>query len=158
MQGNYSWYVKMPSAVFFTIFIISIMMSTKIALGTALVIFLINLWLFLYVSLLRKVVISTKNTGYWIFLFTVIYVVVYAVFYDSYFKQSLAINAIPFHGFAGVCQIYTFFYVSKLLIFAEEKKNMGIDRYIGTFLLLWFVPIGIWFIHPRVRKVVLAGT
>ena len=60
---------------------------------------------------------------------------------------------IPFHLLAVYGMLYVLYFVSKSLVVAEEKQILRFDRYLGTLFLFWFFPIGIWFVQPRVRKI-----
>lgn len=49
--------------------------------------------------------------------------------------------------------ILTLFISAKFLVSAEISNNSNLKKFFSTFLLLLFFPIGIWFIQPRVRKI-----
>jgi len=51
------------------------------------------------------------------------------------------------------CIIGVIFFVTKLLVTSEDKKTVKANRCIGTFLLFWFFPVGVWFLHPRIKKI-----
>ena len=51
------------------------------------------------------------------------------------------------------CIIGVLFFVSKLVVMSEEKKTVKANRCFGTFLLFWFFPVGVWFLHPRIKKI-----
>ncbi len=59
---------------------------------------------------------------------------------------------LPFHLFATTCMFYGLYFVSKNLVMAEKKQKVVLVDYVGTFLLIWFFPIGVWFVQPRVNK------
>lgn len=40
---------------------------------------------------------------------------------------------------------------------AEKNNHENRNSLILDFILVWFLPIGIWFIQPRVRKIITAG-
>jgi hypothetical protein len=69
------------------------------------------------------------------------------------FKKYLPQFALPFHLLAVFCIFSALFIVSRLLVISEEKKLVKANRCFGTFLLFWFFPVGIWFVHPRIKKV-----
>jgi hypothetical protein len=43
---------------------------------------------------------------------------------------------------------YNLYFVSKNLVVAETGKPASFHDYAGPFFLIWFFPIGIWFIQP----------
>jgi hypothetical protein len=60
---------------------------------------------------------------------------------------------LPFHLFAMFCIFYVIWFIAKSIATIENNKVVGFDHYSGNFFLLWFYPIGIWFVHPKVRKI-----
>lgn len=52
---------------------------------------------------------------------------------------------------------YAFFYFmsfpGKSLRSIENNREVGVGEYIGDFFLVLFLPIGIWFLQPRVNKI-----
>ncbi|MEJ2267947.1 MAG: hypothetical protein P8X70_02635, partial [Nanoarchaeota archaeon] len=43
---------------------------------------------------------------------------------------------------------------AKMIASAELKRKATSSDYIGYIFLLWFSPIGIWFIQPKVQKII----
>jgi hypothetical protein len=52
-----------------------------------------------------------------------------------------------------LCFMYVFDFVASSLTLAEKKKAPTFYEFLGPFFLLWFFPIGIWFLQPRVNRV-----
>lgn len=50
--------------------------------------------------------------------------------------------------------IYTMYFVAKTITSVEMKKESHFSDYIGDFFLIWFFPVGIWFIQPRINKII----
>lgn len=46
------------------------------------------------------------------------------------------------------------FYPSRAFRTAELKKEVSFGQYFGSFLLIFFWPIGIWWIQPRINRIV----
>ncbi|MTI29322.1 hypothetical protein [Xanthovirga aplysinae] len=72
-------------------------------------------------------------------------------------------QGMTFTGLAAIPMFYTFYAFLNFLAFPaktiksiELKKNTGIGDYIGDFFLIVFLPIGIWFLQPRINKIVEA--
>lgn len=42
---------------------------------------------------------------------------------------------------------------SKILKSAETRKSIRFSEHLGEFFLIWFFPIGIWNIQPRINRV-----
>jgi hypothetical protein len=59
---------------------------------------------------------------------------------------------IPIHLFSMFCIFYCLYFVAKSLKAVEWQKPVTFSDYVGEFFLLWFYPVGVWFIQPRVNK------
>ena len=53
-------------------------------------------------------------------------------------------------GFLG--PIYIFWIAARVLVELEERQRSSTDRIFGTFLMYFFLPVGIYFIQRRVQK------
>ena len=58
----------------------------------------------------------------------------------------------PLHTLAGWCLFHNFYFVAKSVILAESRKPATFTKYAVPFFLLWFFPIGIWIIQPKVNR------
>lgn len=58
------------------------------------------------------------------------------------------------HFFSMFCLIYSLYFVAKTLKSAELQREAHFSDYIGEFFLIWFFPVGVWFIQPRVNRIV----
>jgi hypothetical protein len=89
------------------------------------------------------------------FRFALVYPAIYVQFFMWVFKS---INAVllslifPLHFLAMFCLFYLLYFVSKSLVLAETCKPASFNDYAGPFFLIWFFPIGIWFIQPRINR------
>jgi len=61
---------------------------------------------------------------------------------------------LPLHLFSMFCQFHSLYFVAKTFKQAELQKAVKFDEYIGEFFLLWFFPVGVWFIQPKINKIV----
>ena len=62
---------------------------------------------------------------------------------------------IPFHLFAILCMFYDLYFVSKSLVLAEQNEPVSFRDFSRPFFLLWFYPIGVWVIQPRINRLFL---
>jgi hypothetical protein len=62
----------------------------------------------------------------------------------------------PMHLFAMFCQFYSWYFASKNLSIVETGKSTSLADYLGYFICLWFFPIGIWIIQPRINRLDMA--
>lgn len=70
-------------------------------------------------------------------------------------------DGMTFAGIYAIPMLYVFFAIlyclafpAKLLNCIEVGKEVSVGQYLGDFFLVLFLPIGIWFLQPRINKVV----
>lgn len=70
-------------------------------------------------------------------------------------------EGMTFSGWYAIPVLYVFFaylyclaFPMKLLNSIETGKEASLGEYIGDFFLVLFLPIGIWFLQPRINKIV----
>jgi len=85
--------------------------------------------------------------------------IVYPLFYvpvfvwDWFRQNSLSAGVIiPLHLLAMFCILYVFTFVAKNLAMVETGKPASLSDYAIPFVLLWFFPIGVWMIQPKVNR------
>ena len=62
-------------------------------------------------------------------------------------------SIVPFHLFSIFCIFYCIYFNAKSLKVAELQREVSFSDYVVEFFLLWFFPIGVWFIQPRINKI-----
>lgn len=65
---------------------------------------------------------------------------------------STGIIAFVVHLFSMFCMVHTIYFSAKTIRAAELKRQVTFSDFAADFFLIWFFPIGIWFIQPRVNK------
>jgi hypothetical protein len=113
------------------------------------------LWLWSMGSFLNSLVLPALRPRIGFFSFTVIFTSIYVIGFIALFQSVSPIAfavIIPLLLLAAFCMFYNFYFVSKSLVIAETGKSATFNEYAGTFFLLWFYPIGIWFIQPRINR------
>ncbi len=58
------------------------------------------------------------------------------------------------HLFSMFCIFHTIYFVAKTIRSAEIQRNATFSDFTGDFFLIWFFPIGVWFIQPRINKLI----
>lgn len=106
--------------------------------------------------------VTMNITKFKIFLFIpIIYMLVLSVFMFGMFSNistgrqpNPAIFAliIPLHLFSMFCIFYCLYFNAKALKTVEWQKPVTFGDFAGEFFLIWFFPIGIWIIQPRINK------
>lgn len=58
------------------------------------------------------------------------------------------------HLFCIFCMFHTIYFAAKTIRAAELQRNVTFSDFTGDFFLIWFFPVGIWFIQPRINKLI----
>lgn len=112
-------------------------------------------WLWSLGSYFNSIVQPELRMESGFFRVALIYPPFYFFFFIATFQSSspdLFGLIIPLHLFAMVCMFYLLYFVSKSLVLAEKSKPASFYDYAGPFFLLWFFPIGIWIVQPKVNR------
>jgi len=59
---------------------------------------------------------------------------------------------VPLHLLAMVAIFYVLAFAARNIIMAERQSTVSFFDYSGPFFLMWFFPIGVWFVQPRVNR------
>ncbi len=59
---------------------------------------------------------------------------------------------IPLHLFSMFCIFYTLYFVAKTFKTVELQREVKFSDFAGEFFLIWFYPIGVWIIQPKINK------
>lgn len=68
-------------------------------------------------------------------------------------ESSMAL-VFPFHLLAMVAVFYVLAFAARNIIMAERQSEVSFFDYSGPFFLMWFFPVGVWFVQPRVNRLV----
>jgi hypothetical protein len=66
--------------------------------------------------------------------------------------MGLTVLIIPIHLFSMFCIFYCLYFVAKSLKTVESQKPVIFGDFAGEFFLIWFFPIGVWIIQPRINR------
>ncbi len=56
------------------------------------------------------------------------------------------------HFFSMFCIFYVMYFAAKTFKTVELQKEVKFSDFVGEFFLLWFFPIGVWFLQPKINK------
>ncbi|MBJ6108872.1 hypothetical protein JAO73_07625 [Hymenobacter sp. BT523] len=56
------------------------------------------------------------------------------------------------HLASMACVFYCLYFTAKALKTVERQAPVSFGEYVGEFFLLWFFPVGIWLLQPRVNR------
>lgn len=141
----------LPTWVIFSIMVIFLFMSSQFVFGYTLFSFILLGWLLsVGLSLQNKVPTELMGSIHY-FKFNIFYGFIF-LFIMDFFKVEQTIFLIPFQIYGVYSFFYSLYFISRSLVIAEEQKKVRADRYLGTLILFWFAPIGIWFLNPRIKN------
>ncbi|MTB53207.1 hypothetical protein [Lewinella sp. W8] len=60
---------------------------------------------------------------------------------------------IPLHLMAIASMLYCMYFIAKTIVTAERREPVRGSDFVGEFFLIWFWPIGIWFLQPRINAI-----
>lgn len=112
-------------------------------------------WLWCLGSFLRSIVHPGLKLNAGFFLFSLIYPPLYVFTIMAFFPNELPLPfavIIPLHLLTMFCILYNLYFVSKSLALAERGGSVSFYNYLGSFFLIWFFPIGVWIVQPRVNR------
>jgi hypothetical protein len=113
-------------------------------------------WLWSMGKFLSSIIPSSLRLQIGFFRFALIYPAVYVFAFIAFFetrKPAMFALIFPFHLFAMFCMFYNLYFVSKSLVLAETGKPASFYDYAGPFFLIWFFPIGVWVVQPRINRI-----
>jgi|SRR5215467_8723526 len=85
------------------------------------------------------------------FCFALLYPPVYGI---AFFLADLPSKAVlPLHLFAIFCLLYCFYFVAKSLATVNKGRQVSFSDYRKYLFLLYFFPIGVWSIQPRINQI-----
>jgi hypothetical protein len=117
-------------------------------------------WFWCLGSFLYSLVKPNLRLSLPFFRFALVYPLVYmAVFQIIPFEKltlGYGLAVFPFHLFAVFCLFFDLKFVSKSLALAETGRETSFYDYAGPIFLLWFFPLGIWFVQPRINRLYAA--
>lgn len=97
------------------------------------------------------------------FKFFLLFPLVYIFFFLAYFATAFSSGVpnpfvfaiiFPLHLFSMFCMFYCLYFVAKTFKTAELQRKVSFNDYAGEFFLIWFFPIGIWIVQPKINQMV----
>lgn len=73
---------------------------------------------------------------------------------EETFGKLVFVIIIPLHLLSLFCMFYLLYFMAKTIKTAELKQTVHFSDFIGEFFMIWFFPIGVWFIQPRIHKII----
>jgi len=90
--------------------------------------------------------------------FAVVYPFIWLVYANSGPLEEMRLSVSLFGGGLFLfCIYYALYFLSKSLVLAETGKAPSLFAHLLLWFLFYFVPIGIWFIQPRINRLFVAN-
>ena len=70
---------------------------------------------------------------------------------ELFLEENLGI-ILTAHFTSMACLFYVLYFDAKALTSVELQRPALLGDYIGEFFLFWFFPVGLWFLQPRINK------
>lgn len=61
---------------------------------------------------------------------------------------------VPLHLFSMFCIFYSLYFVAKTFKTVELQREVNFSDFAGEFFMIWFYPIGIWIVQPKINKMI----
>ena len=61
---------------------------------------------------------------------------------------------VPLHLFSMFCIFYSLYFVAKTFKTVELQRQVSFSDFAGEFFMIWFYPIGIWIVQPKINKMI----
>ena len=61
---------------------------------------------------------------------------------------------VPLHLFSMFCIFYSLYFVAKTFKTVELQREVKFSDFAGEFFMIWFYPIGIWIVQPKINKMI----
>ncbi len=74
--------------------------------------------------------------------------------FNPTFIAGLLLIIIPLHLFSIFCMFYSLYFAAKTLKTVELQRETSFSDFAGEFVSIWFYPIGIWIIQPKINKII----
>ncbi len=145
-------FLKIPAWVIFSPLMISMLIGVRNnSLGMILSGTLLGLWILLMGLATRNHNPLELRFSSSFFVFRILFFTIYIIIASSFFGYDIPKLAIPFHIIATIFIFSCLATCAKTILIAETHKEKSFIDSLGLFLLLWFFPIGIWFVQPRLN-------
>jgi hypothetical protein len=71
---------------------------------------------------------------------------------NEYSPIAIVSIVLSLHLFSMFCIFYCLYFCAKALKAAELQRPVTFSDFVGEFFLLWFFPIGVWILQPRINR------
>ena len=90
-----------------------------------------------------------------VFKFGLLYALIYIFVFSQLMTRATPASfglIVPFHLLAMAASFYGLWFASRQLVVLKEGRSVRFMDFSGPFFLMWFFPIGVWFVQPLVNE------
>ncbi len=113
--------------------------------------------------------LKMKTTKFKVFFFIpLVYIIAFSIFIGGLFsgvlqnggEPNVTVGAgifgiiIPLHLLSMFSIFYSMYFVAKTFKTAELQKEVRFSDFAGEFFMIWFYPVGIWILQPKINKMI----
>jgi hypothetical protein len=118
-------------------------------------------WSFVITKVLRNKNLSINNLNFSKFTRILVAATVYIIVIFIYFSllgphRDGPIVVLVLIGFCQFLFLYWYIFlinfIAKCLAIVEQNKIVDFSQYAGYFFCLFFFPLGIWWVHPKIKN------
>ena len=112
-------------------------------------------WLWVLGSFLSNLQRPDLRLSARFFQFAIIFPLPYIYLFFLVFQSKrpeMFLVIFPLHLFAMFCIFYVMYFVAKNLAQLENARRATFSDYAGYFFLIWFYPVGVWIIQPKINR------
>lgn len=111
------------------------------------------IWIWLIGTKLPRQPETDNKLKLYLFQVSILFPLVYGI-YGIYRMISIGDVIMPMHFAAMLSTLYAMIFAAKTLKTAELNENATVSEYLEDFFLIWFFPIGIWILQPRIHRII----
>lgn len=128
-----------------------------------LVVFSYLKWIYNVAQLLNEKQLFAKKNSWRFFQFNYLYFILYISIiyflqkYNPIQYSDIAFQLLIFHLYASFTMLYFLYVIARNFECIRLRKDANFSEYFATFLAVWFLPIGIWWLQPKIRDIEQSG-
>jgi len=113
-------------------------------------------WVFALADSSNRLLPSDRQRSIQKLKLALLYAVCYAIVGGTFIHNHKGVKGIlvPFHLFAMFCIFYSMYFAAKSIRSLELRRDATFSDSLGVFFGLWFFPIGVWFVQPKINRII----
>jgi len=106
----------------------------------------------------ESVVMKTRTFKVFFFI-PIVYILFFLIVVTTTMSEAepsplTFILIVPLHLFCMFCIFHNLYFVAKVIKTVELQREALFGDFVGEFFLMWFYPIGVWIIQPKINRMI----